>query len=124
MLRIVGVQRSESLSQEFVLLQNQGHMRIKLRGHILMSEDAIEGADLSNAAHVLKDDEYIPPGLFVLLSTGTGLPHWGKTKDGTYVYHTYMGLSRPFWNTHTGAIHILCPHHSYCERATEAFAMR
>ncbi|MBX3117734.1 MAG: hypothetical protein KF784_01615 [Fimbriimonadaceae bacterium] len=123
-LRIVGVQRSETLAQEFILLQNQGHLRVRLRGHILMSEDAIEGCGLSDSAHVIREDEYIPPGLFVLVSTGKGTPHWGKTKDGAYVYHTYLGMAAPFWNGHQGTIHILAPHHSYCERSTEAFAMR
>ncbi len=123
-LRIVGVQRNENLAQEFILLQNQGHLRVKLRGHILMSECALDDGSVEESLQVLKDDEYVPPGLFVLVSTGSGMPHWGKTKDGTYVFHTYLGMARPFWNNCPGAIHILCPHHSYCERSTEVFAMR
>ena len=117
MLRIVGVQRTEIVEQEFLLLQNQGSLRVSLRGHVVMAERAILCGDLCNFAHVFTDDESIPAGLYVLLSTGAGLPHWGKTKDGAHVYHAYAGRLLPLWWDSDGPIHVLSPCYSYVERA-------
>lgn len=116
MLRIVGVQRTEIVEQEFLLLQNQGSLRVSLRGHVVMAERAIVRGDLFDAAHVFTEDESIPAGLYVLLSTGSGRPHWGKTKDGAHVYHAYAGRMSPLWFDSEGPIYVLSPCHSYVER--------
>lgn len=116
MLRIVGVNRTEIVEKEFLLLQNHGSLRVSLRGHVVVAEGAVERGDLSESAHVFSDDESIPPGLYVLLSTGEGLAHWGKTKDGAQVYHAYAGRSSPLWACCDGPVHILSPCHSYVER--------
>ena len=116
MLRIVGVQRTEVVEQEFLLLQNHGSLRVSLRGHVVLAERAILRGDLCESAHVFTDDESIPAGLYVLLSTGEGLPHWGKTKDGAHVYHAYAGRSSTLWADCDGPVHVLSPSHSYVER--------
>jgi hypothetical protein len=123
MLRIVGVQRSELAEREFVLLQNQGTLRALLRGHVVVSDGAISRGDLCRAAHVFMDDESIPAGLYVLLTTGRGTPHWSRTKDGAHVFHAYAGRDVPLWPQGEGAIHLLNPCHSFVERG-EALLLR
>lgn len=116
MLRIVGIQRGEHPEREFVLLQNQGSMRVVLRGLMLLSESALNRGDLKDEAFVFRDTEVIPPGLFVLLSTGCGLPHWTRTKDGTNLFQTFMGRKATVWSRSEGPLHILSTHHSYVDR--------
>ena len=123
MLRIVGVHRSEIVEQEFLLLQNQGSLRVCLKAHVVLAERAVTEGSLSRFAHVFSEEESIHPGLFALLSTGAGLPHWGKTRDGSHVYHAYAGLREPLWNACEGPIHILSPCHSFSERL-EILALR
>lgn len=123
MLRIVGVQRSESPEREFLLLQNHGTLRVSLRGYVVMAERAIVEADLCHSAHVFGDEEHVPAGLYVLLSTGCGIPHWGRTKDGAHVYHAYAGRHESIWSHCPGPIHVLSPCHSYIER-TETVCLR
>lgn len=117
MLRIVGVQRSRNAEAEFLLLQNQGSLRVSLKGHVVLAERAVAKGDLGAFAHVFSEDESIHPGLYALLSSGAGIPHWGKTKDGSHVYHAYAGRNEPLWADCEGPIHILSPSHTYCERS-------
>lgn len=117
MLRIVGVQRNDNPVEEFVLLQNQGHMRVSLHGHLLVAESAYQEVPLDRCAYAFSDDEFIPPSLFVILSTATGQPHWGKTKDGSYVYYTYMNRASGFWNGCSLPLHILAPQHTFVDRS-------
>lgn len=123
MLRIVGVQRSENPDTEFLLLQNQGSLRVVLRGHVVMAERAVISQDLSRAGHLFTEEESIHPGLYVMLSTGEGLSHWGKTKDGAHVFHAYAGRKAPIWHCCEGPFYVLQPTHTYCERA-EALMLR
>lgn len=116
-IRIVGLQRSDSAAREFVLLQNQGSMRMTLRGHIIVSDSAVEDSNLSQAAHVFSDDVLIPAGMYVLLFTGHGNPRWTRTRDGALVYYAYMGRDRSVWDRTAGPLHILNTHHTFCERA-------
>ena len=116
MIRIVGVQRSASPDKEFVLLQNQGSLRLRLKGHLLASEISFADQDLSFAAHAFNEEESVPPGMFVILFTGHGQSRWAKTKEGQLIYYTYMGRETPVWENAPGAIHILDTHHSYCEK--------
>jgi hypothetical protein len=116
MIRIVGIQRSEDPDREFVLLQNQGSRRVTLRGHGIVSEEAIETD--GDAAFFLKDDVLIPPGLYVLLKTGCGQNRWGRTKDGTNVYFCHMNRLEPVWMRVRGPVHVLAMQHSYVERDT------
>lgn len=121
MIRIVGVQRSQSPEREFVLLQNQGSLRISLRGHVIMSESALDNSDLANAAHALTDDVLIPPGTYVLLATGVGQPRWVRTKDGIMVYYAYMNRTESVWNGCVGPLHVLGTQHTYAERANAVY---
>lgn len=120
MLRIVGLQRSNNPDEEFVLLQNQGNMRYVLRGSALMSESALEGKDLEDSIFVFQDGEAIAAGLFVLLTTGCGVPAWSKTRDGALVFHTYMNRSSAIWMACRCPIHVMNPQHSYTERSHRA----
>lgn len=124
MLRIVGLQRNENPEQEFVLLQNQGSMRINLRGYVLLSEAAVQGGSLYSSAHVFGDDISISPGMYVLLLTSSGEPRWTKTKEGIHVYQTYMGQDRVIWSRLEGPLHIMHAHHSYVERGADTISMR
>jgi hypothetical protein len=119
MLRVVGVQPHEQVGMEFVLLQNQGHMRLILRGHAVLSESAVDQQNFDCAGHLFSEEESIAPGLFVMLSSGQGEPHWGRTKDGATVYHTYMGRNRSIWNHHAGPIHVLSVQHTYIDRSSK-----
>lgn len=123
MIRIVGVQRSESSQHEFILLQNQGSLRLNLRGHVIMSDCALERSDLESAVHLFRNDVLVPPGNYVILYTGKGEPRWAKTKDQQLVYYTFMGRERPVWDACPGPMHILSPHHTYSERR-EALLLR
>ena len=116
MLRIVGVQKSEVAEQEFVLLQNQGSMRIALRGHVVLSECAVDSGDLSMTGHAFKDDVNIPPGIYVILFSGFGTSRWTKTKDGALVYYTYMDRDSSVWHRSTGPLHVLNRIHTYAGR--------
>ncbi len=123
MLRIVGLQRSEIASEEFVLLQNQGSLRIKLRGFTLLSESALASGALNGPVHVFTEDVPIPAGCFVHLCTGSGTPHWTRSRDGARVFRVYMGRRSAVWTRHQGPLHLLWPQHTYAERA-EALLMR
>jgi len=114
LFRIVQVNRSESIDSEFVLLQNQGNMRLPLRGLTVMSDRAIEDRDFS-LSHVFSDDALVPPGAFVLLHTGEGESRVTRCKDGL-IYRSYMNRSEVLWWTCLGPIHVLAPHHTYVER--------
>ena len=116
MLRIVGVQKNAFAEQEFVLLQNQGSMRITLRGHVVLSECAVDSGDLGLTAHAFKDEVHVPPGMYVILFSGSGTPRWAKTKDGALVYYSYMGKDAEVWNRSAGPLHVLNRVHTYVER--------
>lgn len=116
MIRIVGVQRHVSPEQEFVLLQNQGGLRVKLRGHVILGERAIEDGSFQTGAHVFSDDALIPAGMYVLLASGYGESRWAKTKDGQLIYYAYMGRTSSVWEYCPGAVHVLSPQHTFAER--------
>ncbi len=118
MIRIVGVQRSAEVSQEFVLLQNQGNMKVSLRGHALVADMELLGLDGARALHLLCDDVDVLPGAYVLVRTCPCKVHWTQTADGHLVYYTTMRRHELVWSECEGAIHLLRPQHSYCERST------
>lgn len=124
MIRIVGVQRNHCPDREFVLLQNQGGMRLNLRGHVVLSEAALNSGNLCREAHAFGDDTNVPPGCYVLLFSGEGNPRWARTKDGALVYYAYMNREAPVWESVAGPMHVLATQHTYTERAVEAVYMR
>lgn len=119
MIRIVGVQRDPRIGQEFVLLQNQGNMRVNLKGHAVVAEVALLDPDTLHALHLFRDNEDIMPGQFVLLRTCPGEGHWITTQEGTRVYYAYMNRTQSVWDSCEGALHILFPQHTYVERQRE-----
>jgi hypothetical protein len=116
MLRIVGVRKGETAEEEFVLLQNQGGLKVNLRGHVLLGEKALELGDVGDFFHLFTDDVSIGAGHFVLLYTGCGTPKWAKTKEQQLVYYTFMNRFASVWDRANGAVHILSPQHSFTER--------
>ncbi len=123
MLRIVGLQRGESADREFLLLQNQGSMRVHLRGHAILSETAFFTSDPGQASYAFPDDVSIGPGIYIVLTTGPGNPRWAKTKDGTHVYHAYMFRDAPVWSRAELPLHMMGSQHCYSER-TEPLLVR
>lgn len=115
-VRIVGIQRSNEANEEFILLQNQGGLRVTLRGTVLVSERVVDQGCLQGACHVFSDEVNIPPGAFVLLRSGFGTPRWTKTKDGAMVYYSFMGRTESVWGCSEVPIHVSAPHHTYIER--------
>lgn len=115
MIRIVGIQHASDANREFVLLQNQGTMRQRLRGHILVSELSMDLGTLSPAMFAFPDPEMIPSGAFILLTTGTGQPRWSKSKDGALVFHTYMNRTNCAWGEPDIVLHVSNVQHTYEE---------
>lgn len=124
LIRIIGIQRNEYPEREFVLLQNQGNLRLHLRGHVLLSETALETRDLSQAAHVFSDDVLVPAGMYVLLVTGRGEPKWGRTKDGALIYHAYMNRASAVWDRCEPPIHVLNRQHTFSEPREPVLLLR
>ncbi|MBS1716240.1 MAG: hypothetical protein JSS72_00735 [Armatimonadetes bacterium] len=122
MLRIVGVQRSNNPSDEFVVLQNHGTLRMQLRGHLVIAEAAFANVDLDTASHLFTDDALVPAGMYVALLSGYGAARWTQTKDMQMVYYTYMNRDKSVWERFPGALHLLNVQHTYQER--EALLLR
>lgn len=124
MIRIVGVQRHSDPTQEFVLLQNQGGMRVQLRGHALVAEAALNDRVGFQEVFVLREDVSLQPGQYALVRTCQTSGRWCHKQDGYSVY--YLGLDRldPVWNNHEGPIHILAPQHTFCERQSDAYLVK
>lgn len=118
MIRIIGIKRYPDAQDEFILLQNQGHMRAHLRGHAIIADKCLSDETAIPAVHFFSDDEYVQPGCFVLLKTGHCESKWTRTKDGALLYQVSMGRSKSVWDQVSGAIHVLNVQHSYCERQT------
>jgi len=116
LLRIVGIQRDSSVGREFVLLQNQGSMRVILRGHVLFADRSITTGNLTEHGHAFHEEEAIPSGMFVLLRSGAGEGKWGKTKEGQMVYHAFMDRLEPVWPVSAGVLHVLKTQHTFAER--------
>lgn len=122
MIRIVGVQRNDSPGEEFVLFQNQGTLREVLRGHVVLSELALENSQNLDLSHVFRDDELVPSGMYVILYTGKGKPRWARTKENALVYFTYMNREESVWAHCPGPLHLLVKQHSYAARQATLMA--
>jgi hypothetical protein len=123
LIRIVGVERNEVPEKEFVLLQNQGGLRSNLKGHVVMSDHAMTTGDLIAGSYAFCDEMLIPPGTFVLLSTGVGESRWLRTKDGAMVFYAYMNRRASMWTQYQGPVHLLSLQHTYTGRK-EALMLR
>lgn len=120
MFRIVGVQRSPYPQIEFLLLQNQGGLRVQLKGHAVISEVAMALGEPCADLHLFADDVIIPPGVYVMLMTGSGTPVWCRSRDGSLIFKTFMGRENSVWEGYHGPIHVLATQHTYCERREPA----
>ena len=120
MIRIVGIQRNEDPAKEFILLQNQGSLRINLRGHVVIGDAAVNAGDPSEALHIFTDDVDVHPGMYVLLRSGGGVSHWNHSQDRYSTFYSYMQRRSGVWYRHLGAVHVLAPQHSWQERPREA----
>lgn len=119
----MGVQRSEWPEREFVLLQNQGGLRVKLRGHAVASEGVFAGKSLEGRSFAFADEVLIPPGSFVMLHSGYGDAQWRRSKDDAMVYHAFACKERPLWNDCQGTLHLLAPQHEFSP-AREVLVLR
>lgn len=119
MIRIVGLQRSEQIAQEFILLQNQGSMRHNLRGLAIVAEPAFDADNAEAHVLLLKDDVDLMPGQYALVRTCSGTPRWSHTAEGHHIYYAYANRTSPLWSDCPGPIHVLAPQHTYCERLLE-----
>jgi hypothetical protein len=120
MVRIVGVQRHEEIGSEFVLLQNQGSMKVNLKGHVVAAQSVVDAGDVSEAIHIFSDDVFVLPGMYVLLRTCSGVGHWNHTHDRYSTYYAYMHRRTPVWSRHVGPLHVMAPQHKWVERKPEA----
>ena len=121
MIRIVGVQRSGEVGQEFVLLQNQGSMRVSMRGYALVAEGALSGEDATVC--VLTEEVDLHPGMYMLVRSCIGPSRWTKIGEGAPVYYSYLGRTKVLWGSAHSPVHLLAPQHTYVERGTEAMVI-
>ena len=120
MIRIVGVNRHEDVVEEFVLLQNQGSMKVNLKGHVVASQCAIDGEGATGAIHIFCEDVYVLPGMYVLLRTCSGVGHWNHTHERYSTFYSHMQRRTCVWLRHPGSVHVMAPQHSWVERRTES----
>lgn len=121
MVRIVGVQRSTRVLDEFVLLQNQGTLRVSMRGFALVSGVALDGDDGSFS--LLTDELDLHPGQYMLVRSCIGPSRWMQPEDGAPIYYHFLGHTRPVWGQEQEAVHLLAPQHTFCERTSEAIVV-
>jgi len=124
MIRIVGVQRNENISQEFVLLQNQGNMRLNLRGYALIAESAIDETPGLQEAFVISENIDIPAGHHVAIRTGSGQSGWCHKHDGYHVYHLFLGRNTPIWGRLQGDVILLAPSHKFSDKIIEKLLVK
>ncbi|MES1228381.1 MAG: hypothetical protein ABUL72_06890 [Armatimonadota bacterium] len=115
MVRIVGVQRSDEVGQEFVLLQNQGSMRVSMKGYALVTEAAFSGEEAPMC--LLTEEVDLHPGMYMLVRSCIGPARWTKCGEGAPVYYAYLGRTKPLWGASHSPVHLLAPQHTYVERA-------
>lgn len=116
MIRIVGIQRHVETCKEFVLLQNQGTLRVELKGHALLAQHATDSGELAQLLHVFSDEVDVQPSMYVLLRTCSGVGHWNCTHDRYNTYYSYMQRASGVWARIPGPIQLLSPQHTYIER--------
>lgn len=116
MIRIVGLQRHEDPTQEFVLLQNQGGMRVNLRGHALMAESTIDNSAGLQDVFVINEDVSLQPGQYALVRTCHTSGRWCNKAEGYSVYYLGLGRAVSIWNDIPGPVHLLAPQHTFAER--------
>lgn len=120
MIRIVGVERSMDPLKEAVLMQNQGVMRVNLKGHALLASCAEGSCAWGSTAHVFTEDVELPAGTFVWVVTGEASSGWSRTRDGHHVYRTSLHRDESVWSDEYCVLHLLAPQHTFCPRSRAA----
>jgi len=110
MIRIAGIQRSGNAVGEFILLQNQGAMRVRLSGHLVASDRLTRTGE--GSSHLFLDDVWIGPGQFVMLHSHEGHGRWSTSKDGTQVYMAFADRENPLWCAEE-PVHVMAIQHTY-----------
>ena len=89
-----------------------------LMGHAVMAGGLVDGETFAQApdVHVFSEEEQIPAGTFVMLSTGPGTTRWAITKDGQRILHVYMNRERSVWSRREGPVSVLGVQHTYNPR--------
>ena len=103
-----------------MLLQNQGSMKVNLKGHVVAAQSVVDAGDVSEAIHIFSDDVFVLPGMYVLLRTCSGVGHWNHTHDRYSTFYAYMHRRVPVWSRHIGPLHVMAPQHKWVERKPEA----
>lgn len=116
MIRIVGLQKNSDPTQEFILLQNQGGMRIDLRGHALVAESTIENSAGLQDVHVIRESVSLHPGQYALIRSCSCAAKWCHKNEGYSVFYLGLGRTISIWNETSGGVHILAPQHTFVER--------
>ncbi len=124
MIRIVGMQRNPDPTQEFVLLQNQGGIRVQLRGHALVAESSVNEPAGLQEVYLISEDVQLQPGQYALVRTCSCSGRWCHKNDGYSVFYTGLGRQSSVWSRFEGPIHILAPQHTFCERTTESYLVK
>lgn len=118
MIRIVGVQPSENIGQEFILLQNQGNMRINLKGYALVAESTLLDPPGLQTVFVVNEDITIPPGHHAAIRTNSGQSGWCHKHDGYHIYHFFLNRSSQLWEEGS-TVHLLTPTHKFATKKVE-----
>jgi hypothetical protein len=110
MLRIVEVHAGQSVSGEYIVLQNQGLTTQSLRGWVLCADSYLHGdpAAVLDAMFIFTQDVPIKPYMRVVLFTGRGESGWYSTVDGKRAYVVYWGRTEKVWSA-AGVVHLLQP---------------
>lgn len=116
MIRIVGVERSQDPYKEAVLMQNQGVMRVNLKGHALLAASDEQGDLREGFAYVFTEDVELPAGTYVWVLTAGAQTGWFRTKEGYHVYRTSLRKLEPVWSSDSSALHLLAPQHTFVVR--------
>lgn len=109
MLQIVGIETNPASGREMVLLQNQGSLSAKLRGHCLATRLRTADGCEQPFAFLFDDDVLIPCKQHVLLCSGRGTAKWIHSSDGRPIYVVFTGLDELIWAQSNGTIELLKP---------------
>jgi hypothetical protein len=109
MLRILCVQRGQTPEEEFILLQNQGVLKVCLTGFMLTEESVVRGGREPDPSRtfVFWENIWMPPNTYAIVVTGKGEDGWRRCRDGTLVYHAFWNRDRVVWSTREEPIHLL-----------------
>ena len=124
MIRIVGLQRHPDPKQEFILLQNQGGMRVQLRGHALVADSSMDEPSGLQEVYVIAERVELQPGQYALVRTCGCSGRWCHQSEGYSVYYTGLDRQTSVWSRFKGPVHVLAPQHTFSERTSESYLVK